>query len=153
MKTLANKAKRTSCEGMTLIEVVIAMVLSVFVAGSIYAAGISVLRLSQTNRIMTEAHAFTKEGIESILAAGYDAFRGGHVPAQTNLVDTATHRVEIVRTTETIWHRPDGSVLTGANGVDNGYAEITVTSSFRAPGTTKRTGSSLSAVLMDMKNE
>lgn len=146
--TMSGKsAKRHRRSGMTLVEVVIAMALFALASAGIYAAGIAALRLTQTNRLMTEAHAFTKQGIEFVIGAGYDAVRGGAVPPATNFVDTLTHSATIVRTMEAIWHASDSSVVT--NSVADGYGEIYVHASFLVPGTSRTVTNTLSTVIMN----
>lgn len=140
---------RHRCSGMTLVEVVIAMALFTMVCAGIYGAGISTLRLTQTNRIMTEAHAYAKQGIEFIITAGYDAIRGGAIPPATNIVDVATHSVTIIRTTEPVWHASDGTVVTNETGVADGYAEVYVHARFQVPGTDRMARTSISTVLMN----
>ncbi len=147
--TMSGKsAKRHRCSGMTLVEVVIAMALFTMVSAGIYSAGLATLRLTQTNRLMAEAHTIAKQGIEAVVAAGYNPVRGGYVPPITNIVDTATHQVTIVRTTGVILHAANGSVITTPPGTMDGYAEIHVQASFAVPGSDRTAQTTLSTVLM-----
>lgn len=133
--------------GMTLVEVMITMAITVLVSGGIYAGGIAALRLAQTNRIMTEAHAFAKEGLEEIIASGYEKFRGGSIPNSTNFIDNASHNVTIIRSTDIILHAADKTVVTNATGVTGGYAEVYVHASFNVPGTSRNVKTSITTIL------
>lgn len=136
---------------MTILEVLIAMSFVAFVCGGIYTAGITTLRLSQTNRISTEAQSFAIDGLEEYISQGYDSLAGGGgIGDAIRPADSMHHNVELVRTMSVIWHNADGTISASPVLVDGAYAEITSVVTFGIPGTSRTMSNRCSALLCNM---
>lgn len=132
-------------EGTTLVELLMAIAIISFMAGAIYLGGLAVLAHSQSVTISTAAATYAKEGLEEIIAVGYDTLTGGEPVEQVILMNPNTHKVDLIRTTQIVWHAPDGSV----SGVplEDGYAEVIVEVAWQVPQTTHTASSVISALL------
>lgn len=120
-------------EGTTLVEVLASVLIIGTMAAAIYVAGVSVLRHAQAVTITTAAHLYAEEGLEEAIAAGYDLLSGGEPVEQEIMVNPNTHKVNLVRTENIIWHAPDGSV--SSNALAEGYAEVVVRVAWQVPRT------------------
>jgi len=114
-------------------------------AGAIYAAGFAVLRHAQAVTITTAAHAYAKEGLEEMISAGYDRLTGGEAVEQVILMNPNTHKVDLTRRSDVIWHASDGS--TSSDPVAGGYAEVIVRVFWQVPRTDHTVSTEMSALL------
>jgi type II secretory pathway pseudopilin PulG len=141
----SRSAVRTGREGSSLIELLTAVVIISIMAASIYVGGFAVLRQAQSVTIATAAHLYAKEGLEEMIAAGYDRLRGGEPVEQVIMANPETHHVDLVRMPSVIWHAPDGS--TNSVPLANGYAEVIMRVSWQVPRT-GHTGSTAISTLI-----
>lgn len=129
----------------------IAVMVVALISSGIYTLGIVMFQISQTNRIMTEAQAFAKAGLEEIVSLKYDVIGSADIPTQTNYTDSVTHKSAIVRSTDMIWHAADGSITN--TYMSDGYVEIHVSAQFNVPGSTRTVNSTFSTVIIHDGNE
>jgi len=138
-------AARRGREGTTLVEFLMAVVIISLMAGAVYAAGFAVLRHAQSVTIATAAHIYAKEGLEEMVSAGYDTLTGGGAIEQVILMNPNTHKVDLTRTMDVVWHASDGS--TSSVPLAEGYAEVIVRVSWQVPRTSHNGSTAMSALL------
>jgi len=118
-------------KGMTLVEVSIAMAVTVVLSAGLLAMGISSHRAGEHLRIETEARAYAMEAVEEIIAAGKASLAMPQFsyakPATMLLPRTA----RLNRTVSVIWHDKTGAVVAAMD--DLGYAEVHVQVSYLSP--------------------
>ena len=136
---------RTGREGTTLVEVLMAVVIISIMAAAIYSGGFAVLRHAQSVTIVTAANLYAKEGLEEVVATGYDTLSGGSPVEQVTMVNPETHHVDLVRNIDVIWHEPDGS--TNSVPVEGGYAEVIARVSWQVPRSSNTASVALSSLL------
>jgi len=138
-------AARAGREGTTLVELLMAVVIISFMAGAIYVGGLAVFAHTQSVTITTAANTYAKEGLEEIIAVGYDTLTGGEPIEQVILMNPNTHKVNLTRTTQVVWHAPDGSI--SDIPLEDGYAEVIVQVAWQVPRTSHTASSVISALL------
>lgn len=136
---------RSGKEGATLVELLTSVAILSIMAASIYVAGAAVLRHAQSVTITTAAHIYAKEGLEEMIAAGYEMLTGGEPVEQVIMMNPNTHHVDLVRTSTIIWHDFDGSV--SSVPLEEGYAEVVVRVSWQVPRS-NQTGSTAISTLI-----
>lgn len=121
----------TDKEGLSLIELLVAVAIIGVMSLALYSAGFSIVRHTQTVTIKTAAQMYAKEGLEELISSGYTKLMGGQPIVQQIREDT--HNVALIRTPRIIWHNSDGS--TSSVAVVKGYAEAIVQVTWTAPRT------------------
>ncbi len=115
--------------GMTLVEVLIALALTVLLCAGLFRVGLKVSAYGEDNRSATEARYFAKERLEEMLATG----RANLTSSSTLLLsDTniSTRGYPIIRIPRVIWHAADKSVTGTSNAV---YGELHVDVAYWSP--------------------
>lgn len=122
-----NETRRGGCEGMTLVEVMIAMgILGIMLGGLLYCV-ISAQRMGEYLRESTEARAWAKACMELLTAAGRDRIgQPGYQEVQmvTNYT-SADH--PMIRNVRMHWHDGNGQA---ASADSNEYVEVHVDTVF-----------------------
>lgn len=134
-----------SKSGYTMVELLATVSILSLMAGAIYMAGFTVLRHAQSVTIATAAHAYAKEGLEEMIAAGYETLQGGEAVEQVIMMNPNTHNVDLVRETDFIWHKVNGA--TSETPVADGYVEVVVRVTWDVPRSTA-TGSTAVSTLI-----
>jgi Tfp pilus assembly protein PilV len=131
--------------GMTLVEVAIALSLTVMMCGGVYTLSVKAQQFAEHNRVATEAHSLAKERMEEIVsygAANLDAVTFALARSDTNESSTGW---SIVRQPVVAWHAADGS---SASAADAAYAEVLVRVTYTSP-LTKRTTTDALCMLVE----
>lgn len=127
--------RNDGCGGFTLVEVTIAMALTVLMCAGLYTMGLQSRRSSLRNRLATEARTFAKERLEEIVAiGGEDLAKPSNTLLDADQVTSPTHYV-ITRNPRVVWHATDRSVVADAS--DAAYGEVHVDVSYRSPHTSR----------------
>jgi prepilin-type N-terminal cleavage/methylation domain-containing protein len=141
----AASAVRRGKEGVTLIEFVGAVAIISIMAAAIYVGGTSVLRHAQAVTITAAAQIYAKEKLEELISTGYDTLTGGDPSEEVILMNPNTHKVNLTRMVDVVWHDSDGTVL--EDPVDEGYAEIIVEVSWKMPLNSSTASTTISTLL------
>ena len=127
--------KKVSCEGFTLVEVVIASALLTLMAGGMYAGAIMAMRLIRFNAVSTEARALASQKLDETVALGFDGVvLGTPFPAQTNRIlhtPLKTDGIDVVREIAVIGHTEDHHIAT--NLASSSYLECHVDVTYVSP--------------------
>lgn len=116
--------------GMSLIEVVVAMALTVLLCGGLFGIGLKARRFAEHGRVAIEARTLAKQKLEEIVGDGRINIAQPTymlVAADTNV---SSRGYPIVRRPYVIWHAADGATVGVSSGV---YAEVHVDVSFWTP--------------------
>ncbi len=135
---------RTGRNGMTLVEVMIAMFLLAIVAGGLYAVGIKSRQLAEQNRLATEARALAKERLEEIIALGFEGLTRPTCTLWHTDTNYSAQGHRIVRQPTAIWHAADGSIASPTNA---SYVEAHVAVRYLLPLTSKQQVDSYSTIV------
>lgn len=121
---------RINNSGMTVVEVMVALLLTGLLCVGVIALTRQVRRAAEHNRCATEARALGKERLEEILALG----RPGLMQTNTVLMrpdtNTTTTGFQVTRRTRVVWHAVNGAITTA---LDSAYAEVHVDVGFWSP--------------------
>lgn len=131
------------CSGMTLIEVCVALALTVFMTMGLFSAGLQVRRFSEHNRLATEARSLAMERIEEIIAVGRVNLAKDTLTLVNASATPSSLGYSIVRQPRVTWHAADGSVVAN-NGA---YAEVSVNVSYTSPITGETVVDSYSTII------
>lgn len=129
---------------MTLVEVVIAMALSVMLCAGLYAVVLKAEQFADHNRLATEARSLAKERLEEMFALGAEnlaKFSCTLLGSDTNLSSTGG---TIVRRPHLVWHTADGGVT---DSVSAAYAEVHVDVSYSSSLIKRRMTNSYSVIV------
>jgi Tfp pilus assembly protein PilV len=117
-------------DGMTLVEVVIAMCLISLVCGGLYALNIKTMRFGEHNRLATEARSLAKERLEELISVGALNLAKPSCTMLNTDTNLSSRGYPIIRQPQIIWHAADGSVVASTNAA---YAEIHMNVNYRSP--------------------
>jgi prepilin-type N-terminal cleavage/methylation domain-containing protein len=118
----ATPLSRDECQGMTLIEVVIATALALLLSVGLLAVGLRIQRLGEYSRCATEARALAKERLEGIISMSLDNLRSGSMTMLQSDTNSSLRGYPILLQTRLVWHAGNGSVWT--NPLNAAYAEV-----------------------------
>jgi type II secretory pathway pseudopilin PulG len=113
---------RAECQGMTLIEVVIATALALLLSIGLLAVGLRIQHLGEYSRCATEARALAKERLEEVISMGIDNLRSGSMTVLQSDTNSSLRGYPILRETRIVWHAGNGSIST--NPLNAAYAEV-----------------------------
>ncbi len=115
---------------MTLVEVVIALALSVLLCAGLFKVGLKASAYGENSRSATEARYFGKERLEEMIATG--RINLGNPGASVLLSDTnlSTRGYPIIRMPRVIWHSAEKTVTGSSNAV---YGEVHVDVAYWSP--------------------
>jgi len=116
-----------SRQGMTLVEVCIAMALVALACGGLYAVGIKSRQFAEHNRTAMESRSLAKERLEEMIALGAEKLAGSITRTDTNFTSMGD---EVVRQPRLVWHKADGTVGASTNAA---YVEAHVDVTYRSP--------------------
>lgn len=121
--------RRVCRQGMTMVEVLIAMLFAAGVCAGLYKVGWQARRFAEHSRLATEARSLAKEKLEEIISHSLADLKTSTYwwNTDTNFGMTG---YPIVRTSRVAWHQGDGGAAEYANAV---YAEIDVDVVFPSP--------------------
>lgn len=116
--------------GVTLVEVMIAMLFATAVCAGLYKVGWQARRFAEHSRLATEARSLAKEKLEEITSHSLEDLKASDYwwNVETNAGATG---FMIVRKPCVYWHQGDGSRATGST--NSVYAEVYVDVVFRSP--------------------
>jgi len=117
-------------DGMTLVEVMIAVCLIALVCGGLYALNIKTMRFGEHNRLATEARSLAKERLEEIISVGALNLAKPTCTLLNTDTNLSSRGYPIIRQPQIIWHAADGSVVASTNAA---YAEIHMNVNYRSP--------------------
>jgi hypothetical protein len=95
--------------------------------------------------ITAAAQIYAKEKLEELISTGYDTLTGGDPSEEVILMNPNTHKVNLTRMVDVVWHDSDGTVL--EDPVDEGYAEIIVEVSWKMPLNSSTASTTISTLL------
>jgi prepilin-type N-terminal cleavage/methylation domain-containing protein len=136
-------SQNIGCGGMTLVEVLIALALSVLLCAGLFKVGLKTAVFGEDNRVATEARFYAKERLEEILATG----RGNLSDSCTLLLsDTnlSTRGYPIVRIPRIVWHTADKSITGTSNAI---YGEVHVDVRYWSPLSSTTVTDSFSTII------
>ena len=119
----------TACEGMTLIEVVVAMTLALLLCAGLYHVGVKTYAYGEDNRSSTEARYYGKERLEEIIAAGRANLTGSATILQPD-TNTSIRGYPIIRIPRVVWHTADKAITGSSNAI---YGEVHVDVTYWSP--------------------
>lgn len=129
-RTAGRSPAATACGGMTLVEVVIAMALTVLMCGGLYIVGGKARQFAEQDRLAAEARSLAKERLEEVISVGFaNAIKPTCTVWQAD-TNTSSLGYTIVRQPRVVWHAADGSPCGSTNAV---YAEVHVAVSYLSP--------------------
>jgi Tfp pilus assembly protein PilV len=132
-KATPQRARSGNCDGMTLVEVLIAMGLVTLLCGGLYGMTIQARRFAEHSRIAVEARSLARERMEEIVSIGRENLsQPSSTLLQPGTYGSSLGPTFVVRSPRVIWHNADRSVSSVSNGV---YAEVHVDVAFRSPAT------------------
>jgi prepilin-type N-terminal cleavage/methylation domain-containing protein len=117
-------------QGLTLIEVVIAIALVVMMSAGMIAVVSKAQSYSQYTRMATEARTLAKDRIERIVGGGFDRLKAAGYDQMLTDTNLSSLGYPLVRSTYVVWHAADGSVAASTNAT---YAEVHVDIRFLSP--------------------
>ena len=127
-------SRRSMRDGFTLIETIIATGLVALVAGSLYAGGIGLLKLSAINKLTIEARALGVQKLEEIVAGGFNNMLSDEftpLQTQTNFLSYVNTYNTVIRRATVIGHAMDRSVVASLS--DSDYLEVHVEVMYQSP--------------------
>lgn len=144
LKAGASRVRRS--EGMTLVEVMVAIALVGLMCGGLFTLGLNVRSRSETNRIATEARALAKQRLEEMIGAG----RANLAKSSCTLFNVDTNfsslGYPVVRTPIVVWHSSGGAITTATDAV---YAEVHVAVTYKSPSYKKNFTDTYSMVIAE----
>jgi len=129
---------------MTLVEVTIAMALTAMISGGLYAVGLEARKLTEHNRVATEARSLAKERLEEMISVGSLNLAKPTCMLANADTNQSLHGYTIVRQPRVVWHAVDGSVVATSNAV---YAEVHVDVSYESRITKGQISDTYSTIL------
>lgn len=127
--------KHSTKEGVSLIEVIIAMAVTMTLSGGLYKMGLSLQRSSETSRIATEAQGYARDTLESLIGR---SLRDVAAPAFFHNFpkkrESSTGAI-MTRKVDVFWHNADGEHVKAPD--HDGFAEVHVEVTYPAPKTGK----------------
>jgi prepilin-type N-terminal cleavage/methylation domain-containing protein len=127
--SIQRKIENSDCRGMTLIEVVIALALSVLLCAGLFQVGLKTYAYGENSRAATEARYYGKQRLEEMIATG----RANLAASSSLLLSDTNSGIEgypIIRIPRVVWHTADRSVTGSSNAI---YGEIHVDVAYWSP--------------------
>ena len=118
--------------GVTLIEVMTAIVLLTMVLGSLVFCGTAAMRMADLIRLTTEARGLAKMRMEELAGATRSQLAESTFAALLPVTNLSTINYPVVVQTRLVWHLASGAIATAAS---NDYAEVFVDALYDSPVT------------------
>jgi type II secretory pathway pseudopilin PulG len=119
----------TQRHGMTLVEVMIALVIVMGMSAGLYQMGSMARRTAEYARLSTEARSRAKEQLEEIVSYKISDLQQASYQWKTE-TNSSAMGYDIVRTPRVLWHAADTAIVGMSSGV---YAEVHIDVVFRPP--------------------
>ena len=140
----ADKRRSIQCEGVTLVEVMVAMLLTAMLCAGTYTVGLYARGVSEKNRVAAEARSLARERLEEMIAAGKDNL----AMASSTLADSTLHTCasggSVKREPRLIWHAADGSIT---QAIGAAYAEVHMDVTYVSPVTHNEMKETISTII------
>lgn len=121
--------------GVTLIEVMTAIVLLSMVLGSLVFCGTAAMRMADLIRLTTEARGLAKMRMEELAGATRSQLAESTFAALLPVTNLSTINYPVVVQTRLVWHLASGAIATAAS---NDYAEVFVDALYDSPVTRRQ---------------
>jgi type II secretory pathway pseudopilin PulG len=123
---------RGSRDGMTLVEVVIAVSFITVMCAGLFSVGVKSRSFAEHNRLATEARCLAKERLEEAISMGFENLIKPSClifNADTNMSLSSPY-YPVRRQPRVAWHKADGTVCASTNAA---YAEVHVEVTYDSP--------------------
>jgi len=138
------RVRRNSRSGMTIVEVLVAGLLSGLLCAGLFAVGLSARKFAEHNRLSAEARSLAKERLEEMVSVGLDNLRQPSCLLRFPATNTATLGYAIERNPRLVWHGADGNIAAAEEAV---YAEAHVDVTYYSPLLKKSTTDTYSTLI------